>query len=335
MNSFISNNNRTKFDSFVEKMKIVLNQLEDEDVFEAYLNADGKLWCEGVRGKKQFGTMKANEALLAMNILATMQNTRIAAESPWLECEIPSYGHRFSATIPPVSREPTFSIRKKASKLFTLDEYVNDGIMREEARMCLRSSILQKENILLVGGPGSGKTTMGNALMKEMADLDPNCRQLVIEKSRELIISCEDWESWELPHSLPNGESHPATMEKLLELSLRRTPGRIMLGETRGPEAAGLLLAWNAGQPGGFTTIHADNALLGLTKLEQYIGLSMKVNPNLIARTINIIVSLQKMTLRDENGNYAARRVEEILHVEGYIPETNRYHTTPLYQFSA
>ena len=315
-------------------MQIVLEKLNDKNVFETYLNADGKLWCDGVRGKSCFGYMKQNEALLAMNILATIQNTKIAPESPWLECEIPIYGHRFSATIPPVSIAPTFSIRKKASKLFTLNEYVQDGIMPAEARKILSDAIRDKLNILLVGGPGSGKTTMGNALMKEMADLDPTCRQLVIEKSRELIISCEDAESWELPHSLPNGDAHSATINKLLELSLRRTPGRIMLGETRGPEAAGLLLAWNAGQPGGFTTIHADSALLGLTKLEQYIALSMNANPNLIARTVNIIVSLQKITLRDERGNYAARRVEEILQVEQYISETNRYHTTPLYQFS-
>ena len=270
--SYITENKRVKFGSFEEKMKPILTKLEEPDVFNVYLNADGNVWYDGNRGKDIFMTMHPQDALIMLNILATLCDTSIIEERPYLEVEIPHYGHRLSATIPPVSRAPTFSIRKNSSKLIPFTEMVEQGTMPEQFLNIIDDCIKQRLNILVVGGPGAGKTTIGNALLDRIAVLDPDTRIHVIEKARELIIHNKDYESWAIPSSLMSGEAHSATMEKLQELALRRDPGRMILGECRGKEAAGLLLAWNNGQPGGFTTIHASSALLGLTKLEQYIG---------------------------------------------------------------
>lgn len=333
--SYIPNSMRSKFTSFVEKMKICLDKLEEPGIFNVWRNFDGSLWYSGARGKKKYGSIDEASTLLAMDILATMISTTVAPEHPFLEAEIPEYGHRFSGTIPPLSRSATFSIRKRTSILKPLEVMASEKTFEEDAIRIITESIEEKKNIMIVGGPNSGKTTLGNAVLKKVAEINPTDRIHVIEKTRELIISSEDYESWEIPPSLPGGKAHPASIQKIQELTLRRDPGRIVWGEIRTPdEAAALLIAWNSGQPGGITTIHADNATMALTKLEQYINSSlvMKANPDLIASTINIIISIQNVWLKDKEGLYLARRVEEILEVNKYLHEHQRYHTTPLYR---
>lgn len=333
--SYITNNFRTKFGSFEEKMRLCLDKLKEADIFGVYLNEDGTLWSAGARGKTKFGVMAPEVAHIAMNILATITGTIIAEEQPFIEGEIPEYGHRFSGTIHGISRKPTFSIRKRASKLISLEEMSDKLTMQKDAIRIICEAINERKNIIIAGGPNSGKTTLANAILLKISQLDAQCRILTIEKVRELMVSSEDKESWEIPPALTNGEPHPVGITKLVELALRRDPGRFILGEVRNPdEAAGLLMFWNSGQPGGLATIHADSAIDALVKFEQYIDSSkiMRANPNLIARTVNIVISIQNIWLTDANGPFIARRIEEILQVEKYIPDTQRYHTTPLYR---
>src|SRR6185312_8282197 len=100
--SYVTNNMRSKFGSFIEKMKPCLDMLDNPEIFNVYRNADGSLWYSGARGKEKYGHMDDSSALLAMNILATMTGTTVADEQPFLEGEIPEYGHRFSGTVPPI-----------------------------------------------------------------------------------------------------------------------------------------------------------------------------------------------------------------------------------------
>lgn len=322
----------TKFSSFEEKFSEVLNKLKEDDIFEVHLNADGILRADGARGKEEFGVMTSQSAMLGMKILATLLSTTLAPESPDLECELPIYGHRFAGTIPPVDKAPTFTIRKKASKLYTLDDLVEQGVMALEAKRILEDAIKQKLNILVVGGTKSGKTTFCNAMLHQMSQIDPTTRVIIIEDSAELQCSISDKLQWEVPQFMVGNIPHKATMDYLLKKAMRRSPSRIILGEIRGKEAQTLLMAWNSGHPGGCTTIHADNAENALVKLEQYIELAgVRPNPRLISSIIDYVVSIQQVTLRDEKGKYSARRVEEIISVDGYISETNRYDTSPLY----
>lgn len=340
MGSYITANMRSKFQSFQEYMKPCLDKLLEPEVFGVRRSAEGKLIATGVRGKEIFGEMKNEIAIQAMNILATMSGTIIADEKPFIEGEIPMFGHRFSGTIPGISQAATFTIRKKASKLITLEEMVTAefNTIDSSAIPIISSAIEEQKNILVVGGPSSGKTTMTNAILKKISELDPDSLIHTVERVRELIVSSWDHELWELPPTMVNGKEHPVDIVKLVELALRRDPGRFIMGEIRNPDdAAGVLLFWNSGQPGGVATIHADSASRGLIKVEQYINASriMQANPDLIASTFNIIISIQNCEMKDEKGRKIGKRIEEILEVHGYIEETKRYHTTPLYTYAA
>src|SRR5208337_4068815 len=90
---------------------------------------------------------------------------------------------RFAAQLPPVVSAPTFAIRKRASSVFTLAQYVEQGIMTPEQKEALCAAIGERQNILVIGGTGSGKTTLTNGLIHEMTCLCPHERIIIIEDS--------------------------------------------------------------------------------------------------------------------------------------------------------
>ena len=190
--------------------------------------------------------------------------------------------------------------------------------------------IKSRKNILVVGGTASGKTTFCNGLLNAVAEIDPECRMIIIEDIRELQANIVDKVCMLVPpvtiKERKNGIG--ITAEMLLRSAMRRTPDRVVVGEIRDGDAAAVLLsAWNSGHSGGLTTIHADDIQGGLKKLEQYIEMSgKKPNPKLIAKTVHCIVSIQKTTVVAEDGRiYRKRMIEDIKMVDGYIEETGEY----------
>jgi type IV secretion system protein VirB11 len=157
---------------------------------------------------------------------------------------------------------------------------------------------------LIVGATGSGKTTFANALLLEIA---------VHAKSSERIIILED--TFELQCGIVNRvelrTSANADITKLLRTTMRLRPDRIIVGEVRGAEALTLLKAWNTGHPGGISTIHANDCMAALTRLEQLVEeANVPSRPKLIAEAVNVIVWIA----RTANG----RRVLEIFFVRGW-----------------
>lgn len=288
-----------------------LTLLNDDEVIELMLNSDGALWVERF-GKPMAieSSMTPTQAMLLMKALASFHQITLSPAAPILECECPIDGSRFEGIIPPVTTAPTFALRKKALRVFTLQEYVDTGILSKQQLTVLQTAIIERKNILIVGGTGSGKTTFANGLIHQMVESCSNDRIAIIEDTNE--IQCAT------PNSVIMRSNATTPMSQLLRATLRLRPDRILVGEVRGGEALSLLKAWNTGHSGGIATIHANSATLGLLRLEDCIAeVSQNINRNLIAQTVNIVVFIEKTR--------EGRQIKEIIQVTGF--EAGQYHT--------
>jgi type IV secretion system protein VirB11 len=287
---------------------IVGAALADPDVIEVMLNPGGELWVERLGGGMgQVGTMTAGNAESLMATVASSLNTTITREHPVLEGELPTDGSRFEGLLPPVVAGPSFAIRKKASRLFSLAEYVKSGALTEAQRRQIVAAVRERENILVVGGTGTGKTTLVNAILHCVAEVSPEHRVVVIEDTVELQCATDN--------KVALRTSANVTMQHLLRATMRLRPDRIVVGEVRGAEALSLLKAWNTGHPGGVATVHANDAEAGLRRLEQLIEEGLhggKADPQVIAEAVGLVIVIKKIATPP------GRRVTEMLSVVGY-----------------
>ncbi len=280
----------------------VAGALSDPSVTEVMLNPDGHLWTDRHdMGRADTGhviTPQAAERII--RLVASFKGESADSKSPIISAELPD-GERFEGLLPPITTAPSFSIRKAGVKLLRLSEYVTSGSMTGEQADALRAAIHAKRNILIIGGTGSGKTTLANALLAEVADLGD--RVLILEDTRELRCSAPDIVALRTSTYIP--------MSALVRSSLRLRPDRIIIGEVRGPEALDLLKAWNTGHPGGIATVHANGALQGLSRMEQLILEAIPtVPPGLVTDAIDILVFIR--------GKGSERRVETIATLKGF-----------------
>lgn len=278
--------------------------LVEPNVIEIMLNPDGSLWVERLGHKMQeVGRLSAYQAEALIGTVAAALRTTVTRENPILECELPLDGSRFEAILPPNVSGPTFTIRRKATRIFTLDDYVADGILSAHQRALIQRAVVARENILVVGGTGTGKTTLTNAIIDHMADVVPDDRLVIIEDTAE--IQCRS------PNAVLLRATDQVDMLRLLKATMRLRPDRILVGEVRGAEALALLKAWNTGHPGGVATVHANSAELGLERMENLVAEATAAPmQRVIAASVNIIVGIAKTK--------EGRRVEQILRVEGF-----------------
>ncbi len=293
----------------------LLTALNDGRTVEIMLNPDGSLWVEKLgQPSEKIGHYESARALAFMQTISSYHNKELTPSNPILECELPIDGSRFSGLISPVTSGPCFTIRKKAISIFTLSQYVESGIMTAHQKNCIEESIANHRNILVIGGTGSGKTTLVNAIIEEMVRQRPEERPVIIEDTGE--IQCTAKNSVQLHTSID------VSMTDLLKTTLRMRPDRILVGEVRGPEALDLLMAWNTGHPGGAATLHANDAKSGLDRLETLISMNRNAPSDikpLIAEAVNIVVCIA----RTKTG----RRINEILEVSEYKSSENVYST--------
>ncbi len=273
--------------------------LAEEGVVELMLNPDGRIWVDRLKsGLADTGALLAPaDGERIIRLVAHHVGVEAHAQSPRLSAELPETGERFEGLLPPLVVHPSFSIRKPASVVYTLDDYVSAGTMTDVQAAALRRAVADRLNIIVAGPTASGKTTLTNALLAEVA------------KSADRVVMIED--TRELQCAAPNlialrTKEGVATLTDLVRSALRLRPDRIPIGEVRGPEALDLLKAWGTGHPGGIGTLHAGTAMGALLRLEQLIQEAVVTVPRvLIADTINLIVVLQ--------GRGSARRVSEIV----------------------
>ena len=289
--------------------------LEDADVIELMLNPDGRLWIDRLgAGIANTGrVMSAADGERIIRLVAHHVGAEVHAGSPRVSAELPEGGERFEGLLPPVVAAPSFAIRKPAVAVVTLADYFAAGIMTEVQAEALVAAVFARKNILVAGGTSSGKTTLTNALLAEVAKTED--RVVLIEDTRELQCAAPNLVSLRTKDGV-------ATLSDLVRSALRLRPDRIPIGEVRGSEALDLLKAWGTGHPGGIGTIHAGSALGTLRRLEQLIQESVVTVPRaLIAETIDVIAVL----VRDGTG----RRLSELAEVTG-LDECGDYQILPI-----
>jgi P-type conjugative transfer ATPase TrbB len=281
----------------------IATYLEDEKIVEVMLNPDGRLWVDRLKG----GLAETSEMISAadgeriIRLVAHHVGAEVHEGAPRISAELPETGERFEGLLPPVVAAPTFAIRKPAVAVFTLDQYVSSRIMTKAQAKSLRAAVDGRLNILVAGGTSTGKTTLTNALLAEVAKTSD--RVVLIEDTRELQCQAQNLVALRTKEGV-------STLTDLVRASLRLRPDRIPIGEVRGPEALDLLKAWGTGHPGGVGTIHAGSGLGALRRLEQLIQEAVVTVPRaLIAETINIIAVL--------SGRGSDRRLKELVQVQG------------------
>jgi type IV secretion system protein VirB11 len=289
--------------------------LEDPAIIEVMLNPDGRLWVDRLGA----GLANTGEYLLPedaeriIRLIAHHVGQEVHAEMPRISAELPETGERFEGLMPPVVAAPSFAIRKPASAVFGLLDYVSEGIMSSRQAYVLMQAVTDRANILVAGGTSTGKTTLTNALLEQVAHTDD--RVVLIEDTRELQCPSRNLVALRTKEGV-------ASLSDLVRSALRLRPDRIPIGEVRGPEALDLLKAWGTGHPGGIGTIHAGSAIGTLRRLEQLIQETVVTVPRaLIAETIDVIAVL----VRDGTG----RRLSELVRVEG-LDAAGEYRLVPL-----
>jgi type IV secretion system protein VirB11 len=281
----------------------IARYLNQDEIVEIMLNPDGRLWIDRIKGglSETPDTISAADGERIIRLIAHHVGVEVHEGAPRISAELPETGERFEGLLPPVVAAPTFSIRKPAIAVFTLDDYVSSRIMTKAQAQMLRLAIKDRFNILIAGGTSTGKTTLTNALLAEVSKTSD--RVILIEDTRELQCLSENFVALRTKEGV-------STLTDLVRASLRLRPDRIPIGEVRGPEALDLLKAWGTGHPGGIGTIHAGSGIGALRRLEQLIQEAVVTVPRaLIAETINIIAVL--------SGRGSERRLKELVQLIG------------------
>ncbi|MER8505279.1 P-type conjugative transfer ATPase TrbB [Mesorhizobium sp. M0894] len=285
----------------------IARYLDDAGIVEVMLNPDGRLWIDRLsEGLSDTGErLSAADGERIVRLVAHHVGAEVHAGAPRVSAELPETGERFEGLLPPVVAAPAFAIRKPAVAIFTLEDYVAAGIMSAQQADTLRQGVANRANILVAGGTSTGKTTLINALLAEVAKTAD--RVVIIEDTRELQCAAPNLVAMRTKDGV-------ASLSDLVRSSLRLRPDRIPVGEVRGAEALELLKAWGTGHPGGLGTIHAGSAIGALRRMEQLIQEAVVTVPRaLIAETIDLVAVL--------SGRGSARRLSELARFDGLRPD--------------
>ena len=301
--------------------------LVDDSVSEIMVNSHNEIFVErgGMieRSTAQFSNaMALNQCIQSLCVHAGREVNR---KMPFLDARLPD-GSRMNVVVPPVAfGGPVLTIRKAQNALLNYRALINAGSLTEKAVYFLNKCVDCRQNIVITGGGGSGKTTLLSVLT---SFIDGNQRVITIEDATEVAVQVKNFVRMELPQSV-SSEAR-VTMTDLLRNALRMRPDRIVVGECRGPETLDMLLAMNTGHEGSMTTIHANQAIDGLARMESMVvhsGTSMPMS--LIQKNIGTTV---QFVMHVERGPDGKRRLEEVLEIRGW--EGGQYLTTPIFKWN-
>lgn len=289
------------------------------------LNPDGMLWIERYgQDQEPIGTMEPVRSRAVLSLVASALDLTVNDHSPIIEGEFPLDGSRFEATFPPIDSAPSFSLRKKASKVMSVEDYVADGVITPAVVPFLEHAVVTRKNIMVVGGTSSGKTTFVNAIIQRIALLCPSHRLLILEDTAELQSQS--------PNTVFFRTSPLAgvDMRTLAKVAMRYAPRRILIGEVARLCRPGTAQTVEYRTPwpawARFTADSAEEALPRLEELVEEAGLGSK--QKLIGRGVDVIVFMEKTP---DN----RRRLSQIIKVHGFNPKTEQYETSNVYTVSA
>lgn len=284
--------------------------LADDDVTEGVVNPqDGRLRLDTwSRGPVATDVILPPERLESwLNVVATAHAVALGPAHPVLAAQLPDAapygGARLQAFVPPAAAGYGLVIRKRPTYTPTLDEYVERGRMPRAFLTALRCAVEDRRTLVICGGTGSGKTTLGRALLAEIGRWCPDDRLVILEDTPELACPLEN--------HLALRTTPELSFAALLKATLRASPTRIVLGEVRDEAALDFLDASATGHPGGFCTTHAESALGALHRLDR-LAQRANVPPqlDLVGEAVGLVVVL--------SGNNQNRRVTDLVRVDGY-----------------
>ncbi|MDP9002643.1 MAG: P-type conjugative transfer ATPase TrbB [Myxococcota bacterium] len=292
-------------------LAFIAELLGDERVVEVMGNADGVVWVDrlGEGLSRTAVRVSPSEVERMLRLVAAEMACELNAQSPSLSAKLPPpWGARLQGAIPPIVDAPVFALRKPAVLVFSLDDYVDKRIVTAAQREALTRAVLARDNILIGGGTGSGKTTFANALLRVVAET--NDRVHIIEDTPELQCAAPN----KLQVLVQPGVH---TWRDAIMAAMRFRPDRILVGEVRDGSALELLKAWNTGHPGGLATVHANDTRAMLDRLCQLIEEVVHPAPRaLVAQTVQVCVHI----CRDKS-HPAGRRLSGLDRVCGLAPD--------------
>lgn len=282
----------------------ICSALEDTSVVEIMLNPDGRLFVERPgMGLDGLGRLQPGAAEIIIGSVAHALLSEADGDRPIISGELPIGGHRFEGLLPPIVSAPSFTIRKRASRLIPLEDYLAAGVITGEQMALIRRAVEARLNIVVSGGTGSGKTTLANAVIAEMVRSAPEHRLVILEDTAELQCDAQN--------AVALHTTDKADMARLLKSTMRLRPDRIIVGEVRDGAALTLLKAWNTGHPGGITTIHANSAVSALRRLEQLTAeASHQPMREVIGEAVDLVISIERTP--------TGRLVRDVIHVESF-----------------
>ena len=287
--------------------------LGDDTVVEIVLNDDGALWVDRLGRPMELlpVRMDADRASRLVGTVAALLETVVNEAKPIVEGELPFYGARFQGLVPPVVRRPIFAIRKKALLVHTLVDYVDRGRLDPHHAREICRAVRLRQNIVVCGGTGSGKTTFTNALLREKVESGKAGQRIVVLEDTPELQCCAE-------NTVALRSCEQADLGRLVRATMRLRPDAIVVGEVRGREALDLLKAWNTGHPGGVSTLHANGARAALSRIDQLVQeAGVPSQPHFVADAVDMVVALARRA--------DGPRVTEVVHVVGFDERSRTY----------
>lgn len=282
----------------------VIALLDDDNVIEILRNANGALCVErlGNTIEKIQNSLTDRHVESLIRLLASSVQEICNDKYPSLAIKLPYWHARFQGLLPPIVDAPSFSIRKHAKHVFSLEHYLAHGTLSQEHYEVLLAAVNNRENIIISGGTGSGKTTLANAILGKM--IETGDRIITVEDTPELRLASD------IGLQIFTKNTINYSSQSALKDILRLRPDRIVLGELRDGACLDLIKAWNTGHSGGLTTIHANSCELAIRRIESLIAeVSINIPRELISQTVNLVVQVKRQGPK--------RIVSEIIKING------------------
>ena len=315
----------SSLDRILPFLRTIEDLLVDPGITEVMVNGGGRrvfVERDGALEAVPDRTLETRNLTGAIKNIARACGDEISDTQPILDARLED-GSRVAAMFPPCSVDgPTLTVRKFTHR-YSLEDLVSVRTLSGELAAQLRAAVADRQNILISGGTGTGKTTLLNALAAKISEHD---RIVLIEDTSEILIEKPNLVRFEARRAqVPLGQEAPlpaVSIADLLRATLRHRPDRILVGEVRGPEAFDLLQALNTGHLGSLSTIHANSAEQALTRLAHCVltanvGLPHGSIREAIALAIHLVVHIARVDSR--------RMVTDVVAVRGYDHKEDRF----------
>jgi pilus assembly protein CpaF len=314
------------FDLILPFLRPIEHLIRDPEVSEIMVNGSSRVFTERQGRIEPVPGIEVNEKSLhvALRNIARLLGDDISESKPILDARLPD-GSRVAAVIPPCSLGGiTLTIRKFSARHFTIEDLINLESIDPNLASLLRREVENRQNILISGGTGTGKTTLLNVLADFMPDEE---RIVLIEDTAEIHIRKSNLVRFEARREQTTTPA--VTIRDLLRATLRHRPDRIIVGEIRGGEAFDFLQLLNTGHSGTLSTIHANSAYHAVSRfvscvLQSTIDLPYAAIKSNFADSINLLLHIER-----RNG---LRYVSQVLKVQGYDAGSDRFKLETIYE---